>query len=129
VDLILRNKKILVLINQENMGSDLILDFIVLPKTVLLILQCEVSRCHARRTSFLFPETEVILDEFFEPNETILPHNIAHSPSDLWNELFVNKSLTFEGCGQHHFVFLNFEILESLASAIPCFVYFVWGSC
>jgi hypothetical protein len=60
-------------INQENMGSDLILEFIVLPKTALLILQCEVSHCHARGTSFLFPETEVLLDEFFEPNETILP--------------------------------------------------------
>jgi hypothetical protein len=55
------------------MGSDLIVESLVLPKTALLILQCEVSRCHARGTSFIFPETEVLLDEFFEPTETILP--------------------------------------------------------
>jgi hypothetical protein len=54
-------------------GGDLILESLVLPKRALLILQCEVSRCHARGTSFHFPETEVLLDEFFEPNDTILP--------------------------------------------------------
>jgi hypothetical protein len=27
-----------------------------------LVLQCEVSRCHARGTTFLFPETEVLLE-------------------------------------------------------------------
>jgi hypothetical protein len=52
-------------------------------KNALLILQCEVSRCHARGTSFLFPETEVFVDEFFEPNETILPY----SPSDLVEQI------------------------------------------
>jgi hypothetical protein len=51
-------------------GGDLILESIVLPKTALFILQCEVSRCHARGTGFLFPETEVLLHELFEPNET-----------------------------------------------------------
>jgi hypothetical protein len=29
------------------------------------------------------PETEGLLDEFFEANETILPHNNPYSPSDL----------------------------------------------
>jgi hypothetical protein len=54
------------------MGSDLILESLILPKTALLIPQCEVSHYHARGTSFLLPETEVLLYEFFEPNETIL---------------------------------------------------------
>jgi hypothetical protein len=70
-------------INQENMGDDLILESLILAKTALLILQSEVSHCHARGTSFLFPETEVLLDKFFKPNETILPHNISYSPSGL----------------------------------------------
>jgi hypothetical protein len=60
-------------INQENMGGVGIMESFVLPKSALLMLQCEVSRCHARGTSFLFPETEVLLDEFFELNGTILP--------------------------------------------------------
>jgi hypothetical protein len=57
-------------------GGDFILELLVLPKIALLILQCEVSCCHAKGTSFLFPETEVFLDEFFEPNE---------SPYSLYN--------------------------------------------
>jgi hypothetical protein len=74
-DLILGNKKSLVGLNQENMrGRGWFNSGIrCLAKTALLILQCAVSRCHARETSFIFPETEVILDEFFEPNQTILP--------------------------------------------------------
>jgi hypothetical protein len=64
----------LVGINQENMGGGgLILETLFFPENSLLIQQCEVWRCHARGTSFDFPETEVLLDEFFEPNETILP--------------------------------------------------------
>jgi hypothetical protein len=63
-------------------GGDVILESLVLPKTAVLMLQCQISRCHARGTSFLFPETEVLLNEFFEPNETILPHNIPYSHSD-----------------------------------------------
>jgi hypothetical protein len=74
MDLILGSKKSLVGINQENIkgGGDLILESLVSPKTALLILQCEVSRCDARGTSFLFHETEVLLHEFFEPNKKIL---------------------------------------------------------
>jgi hypothetical protein len=77
-------------INKENMGGDLILESLVLPKTALLILQCEVSHCHARGPSFLFPENEVLLlvDEFFEPNETVLPHYIPYSLSDLVEQIF-----------------------------------------
>jgi hypothetical protein len=70
-------------INQEIIADDLILESHGLSKTALLILQCKTSRCHARGTSFLFPETEVLLDEFFELNENIPPHNILFSPSDL----------------------------------------------
>jgi hypothetical protein len=40
-------------INHKKMEDDLILESLVLPKTALLILQCE---------SFLFPETEVLLN-------------------------------------------------------------------
>jgi hypothetical protein len=65
----------------EYLGN-LILESFVLPKTALLILQCEVPRCHARGTSFLFPKTEVLLDEFFEPNETILPLPSSEESSD-----------------------------------------------
>jgi hypothetical protein len=61
-------RKSLVGITQEKMCGDFILESLVLPKTALLILQCEVSCCHARGASFLFNETEVLLDEFFETN-------------------------------------------------------------
>jgi hypothetical protein len=44
VDLILWNKK---------NSADLILEYLVLPKTAVLMLQYEASRCHARGTSFL----------------------------------------------------------------------------
>jgi hypothetical protein len=60
VNLILGCKKTLG--EYEYGGGNLIMESLVLPKTALLILQCEVSRCHARGTSFLFPETEVSLD-------------------------------------------------------------------
>jgi hypothetical protein len=69
VDIILGCKK-------KSGGGDFILDSLVLPKTAVLILQCEVSRCQARGTGFRFPETEVSLDEFFEPSQRTLPHNI-----------------------------------------------------
>jgi hypothetical protein len=87
VDLIWRNKKKSGRDKSGEYGGDLILESFVLPKTVLLILQCEVSNCHARGSSFLFPETEVLLDEFFEPNETVLQHNIPYSPSDLVEQI------------------------------------------
>jgi hypothetical protein len=73
VDVVLGDKKKYGGDKSGEYGGDLILESLVLPKTALLILQCEVSRCHARGTSFLFPETEVLLDKFFEPNETMLP--------------------------------------------------------
>jgi hypothetical protein len=65
------------------MGNDLILESLILAKTALLVPQCEVSHCHARGTSFLFLETDVLLDKSFKTNETILPHNISYSLSDL----------------------------------------------
>jgi hypothetical protein len=77
----------LVEINQENMMGVLILESLVLPKTALLILHCEFSRLHERGTSFLFTETEVLLGKFSEPIETILPHNIPYSPSDLVEQI------------------------------------------
>jgi hypothetical protein len=46
----------LVGINKENMRSYFILESIVLPRTVILLLQCEVSHFYAIGTSFLFPE-------------------------------------------------------------------------
>jgi hypothetical protein len=57
----------LVGINQEIMGDYLLLESLALIKAALLVLHCEVS-CYARGTSFLFPETGVLLDEFFESN-------------------------------------------------------------
>jgi hypothetical protein len=62
-------------------GGDVILESLVLPRTAVLMLQCEVSRRHIRAVDFLFPKTEFLLDEFFEPNETILPHSIPYSHS------------------------------------------------
>jgi hypothetical protein len=41
-------------------GGDIILESLVLPTSALLILQCEVSRFHARRNSFLFPEADFL---------------------------------------------------------------------
>jgi hypothetical protein len=60
--------------------------------TALLTLQCEVSPCYARGTSFVFPETEVLLDDFLEPNEAVLPRNIPYSPPDLAEKIFANDS-------------------------------------
>jgi hypothetical protein len=51
---------------------------------------CEVSRCHARGTSFLFSETEVLLDEFFEPNETILLFQHPKGHSTISRNQFTN---------------------------------------
>jgi hypothetical protein len=82
VNLIFENKEKAGGDKSREYGGDVILESIVLPKIAILMLQCEVSRCHARGASFLFPETEVLLDEFFEPNETILPNNIPYSHSD-----------------------------------------------
>jgi hypothetical protein len=56
-----------------------------LPKTALRVVHCEVSRCNARGSSFLFPVTEVLLDEIFEPNETILP--LPSSRESFGNQL------------------------------------------
>jgi hypothetical protein len=78
------------------MGHDLILESLVLSKTALLILQYEVSHFYAKGTSFLFPETEVLLDKFFEPNKTVLTHNIPYSLSDLVVHFFMRDSLTTE---------------------------------
>jgi hypothetical protein len=86
-------------------GDDLILESLVLPKTTLLILQSEVSSFHLRATSFLFPETEVFLDEFFETNKTIF-HIIFHIHYlTWWKKFLVNDYLTVKECGKHHFVF------------------------
>jgi hypothetical protein len=55
-------------------GVDLILEYHVLSKTVLLILQYEVSCFLRRENSFLFPEIEVLLNEFLEADGAIFPH-------------------------------------------------------
>jgi hypothetical protein len=72
-----------------------------------LILQCEVSRCHSIGTSFLFPETEALLDKFFELNETILPLPSSEELFDhqlkLINELF-RPCQVFERLLVVHFV-------------------------
>jgi hypothetical protein len=86
VDLILGNKKKSGGDKSGKYRGELILESLVMPETALLILQCEVSR-HARGTSFPFPETEVLLNKFFEPNETIHPHNIPYSLYDLVEQM------------------------------------------
>jgi hypothetical protein len=87
MDLILGNKKRSDGVNSGEHGGDLFVEYLVLPKIALLVLQCESSRYHARGARFLFSETEVLLDEFFEPNGTILPHNIPCSPFDLAEQI------------------------------------------
>jgi hypothetical protein len=64
-------------------GGDLILESLLLPKTAILVLQYEVSRCRAKGTSSLDPETEILLDELFEPNEIILP---VPSPEESFDD-------------------------------------------
>jgi hypothetical protein len=59
VDLIFGNKKKSGGDKSGEYGGYLIVEPLVLPKAALVILRCEVSRCHARGTSVLFPETEV----------------------------------------------------------------------
>jgi hypothetical protein len=84
VDLILGNKNRLVRINQKNMGVIQFWNLLFCPKEIaVLILQCEASRCYARGTSSFFPETDVLLHEFFQPNETVLAHNTPYSPPNL----------------------------------------------
>jgi hypothetical protein len=55
VDLILGNKKKSGGDKSREYWGYLILESLVLPKTALLLLQCEVSRYHASESSFLFP--------------------------------------------------------------------------
>jgi hypothetical protein len=82
------------------MGVDLILESIVLLKTALLKLQCEVLRCHARGTNFLCPETKVSLNQTRQYFHIIfIIHRLI-----WWNEFFVNNPLTVEE-SDHHFVF------------------------
>jgi hypothetical protein len=75
----------------------------------------------AREPGFVFPETEVLLNEFYEPNETILPHIIPYLPSDLVEQILCEW---FPDCRRvcPSLCFFTFEIeifvLESLASAI-----------
>lgn len=75
-------------INQENMGGYLVLESFVLPKTALLMLQCEVSHCHAGGTSFLFHENRGLTNKFFETDEIVLPHIIPYSLPDLVEQIF-----------------------------------------
>jgi hypothetical protein len=81
------------------------------------MLQCEVSPYYAKGTSFLFPETEVLLDELFEPNETVLLRNIPYSPPDLVKKFFVSDSLSAEEYDQYHSFF--FLLLKSICL---CFI-------
>jgi hypothetical protein len=81
VGLILGNKKKSRWDKSGEYGNDLILES-VLPTTALLIMQCEVSRRLATGTSFLLPKTEILLDEFVEANETILPLPLTEESFD-----------------------------------------------
>lgn len=105
MDFILGNKKKCCGDKSEEYGEwgDLILESLVCQKTALLLLQVEVSRCHAGGTSLLCPETGVLFEELFESNETIFPHNIPYSPSHLMEQI-----LPVEECDQHCFVFCFF---------------------
>jgi hypothetical protein len=64
IDFALGNKEKSRVDKSEEYGCDLILEFLVLPKSA----------------SFIF-------DEFCEPNETILPHNIPYSPPYLVEQI------------------------------------------
>jgi hypothetical protein len=87
VDLILGNKKNSGGTKSGEHGGWFNSGITFLPKTASLILQCEVSHYHARGTSFLFPETEVLLNQFFEPNETIfLFHHFKSCSAINWNQ-------------------------------------------
>jgi hypothetical protein len=103
----------------EEYESDLILESLVLPKTALLILQ--VSCCHARGTSSLFPEPEVLLNKFFESNEKILP--LPSSKESFDNQLksiheLFQSCQVFDGLLNVHCII--FEILMAVPkSCIP----------
>lgn len=63
-------------------GGNLILESLILTK--IAYGDCSVRyHSHARGTSFLFPKAEVLLGKFFEPNKTLLPHNIPYLTSNL----------------------------------------------
>jgi hypothetical protein len=97
-------------------------------KIVLLILQCEVSLCRVRGTSFLFRETDVLFDEFLESNETIRPHNIPYSPYELMEQMLCERFPACEESDQHHFIFWllrsSFYVFwRAFESPITCFVF------
>jgi hypothetical protein len=94
-DFILGNKKKSGGDKSEEYQSDLILESLVLPKTALFILQCEVLHCHARGTSFPFLEIEILLNKFFEPNEKILP---LPSAKESFNNQLKSIHELFQSC-------------------------------
>jgi hypothetical protein len=71
-----------------------------LPKTAVLILQCEVSCCHARRTSSSFQKTEDFAYRFCASNETVLQYHISLSTlwpggtHSLWMILWLSRNVT-----------------------------------
>jgi NurA-like 5'-3' nuclease len=69
----LGTKKSLVGINQENMAGDVILVSLLLRKTALLILQREVSRCHARVAvvRMIFQSSEKVINFKLENNSQV----------------------------------------------------------
>jgi hypothetical protein len=69
----------------------------VLLKIVLWLLQYEVSEFDAGGASFLLPENEVLLDEKFETNETMLPNYFPYSPSYMVEQILYEW---FPGCAR-----------------------------
>jgi hypothetical protein len=73
--------------------SDLILEyFFFLPKTAVLVVQCEVSCCHAGRTiSSLSTDSVNQMRQYF--SIIFLIHSVT-----WWNTFFVNDSVTIKKC-------------------------------
>jgi hypothetical protein len=81
-------------INQENMGGDLILESLVLPKiTLLIVIQEEPASSFLKLRSYL-------TNSLNQTTQYFLIHRLT-----WWNKFFMNDSLTVKECDQHHFVF------------------------
>jgi hypothetical protein len=88
----------------ENIGVDLIVECLVLPRTALLIQQYEVLCCPERGTASYFLKLRSYLTNSL--NEMRQYWHIIFLIHHLtwWNRFFVNDSPTGEECDQHHFV-------------------------
>jgi hypothetical protein len=68
-------------------------------------MKCEVLHSLATGTSYLFPDTEVLLEA--APNKTAYPYNIPYFRMTWRNKFFVNDTLTIVDCNGHRYLLMK----------------------